>query len=160
MFTVNVFRKIRIFIEILSKKCFFFVMHWRLRQKQKTLWPTYISSLFEEAKFPRNKLVGVCTDRAPAMRGSRSGFVTQVKQSNPEVVETHCMIYREALASKTLPSRLRATLNNVIKVVNYAKGSALKTKLFRQLCTHYESIHHDLLFYTQVRWYSKGNMLD
>ena len=120
----------------------------------------YISSFFEEAKFPWNKLVGVCTDGAPAMLGSRSGFITQVKQRNPEVVGTHCMMHREALASKTLPAKLRATLTDVIKVVNYVKGTALNTRLFRQLCTHYDSTHHDLLFYTQVRWLSKGNMLD
>ena len=120
----------------------------------------YVSSFFEEAKFPWNKLVGVCTDGAPAMLGSRSGFIAQVKQRNPDVVGTHCMIHREALASKTLPAKLRATLTIVIKVVNFVKGSALNTRLFRQLCTHYDSIHHDLLFYTQVRWLSKGNMLD
>ena len=121
---------------------------------------SYVSSFFEEAKFPWNKLVGVCTDGAPAMLGSRSGFITQVKQKNLEVVGTHCMIHREALASKTLPARLRATLTEVIKVVNYVKGSALNTRLFRQLCSHFDSTHHDLLFYTQVRWLSKGNMLE
>ena len=61
---------------------------------------------------------------------------------------------------KFIIARLRATLTDVIKVVNYVKGSALNTRLFRQLCTHYDSTHHDLLFYTQVRWLSKGNMLD
>ena len=82
------------------------------------------------------------------MPGSRSGFITQVKQRNPKVVGTHCMIHREALASKALSARLRATLTDVIKVINYVKGSALNTRLFRQLCAHYDSIHHDLLFYT------------
>ena len=120
----------------------------------------YMSSFFEEAKFPWNKHVGVCTDGAPAMLGSRSGFITQVKQKNPEVVGTHCMIHREALASKTLPARLRATLTEVIKVVNYVKGSALNTRLFRQLCSHFDSTSYDLLLYTQVRWLSKGNMLE
>ena len=119
-----------------------------------------MSSFFEEARFPWDKLVGVCTDGAPAMLGSRSGFITQVKQRNPKVVGTHCMIHREALASKTLPARLRATLTEVIRVVNYVKGSGLNTRLFRQLCMHFYSTHHDLLFYTHVRWLSKGNMLD
>ena len=113
----------------------------------------YMSTLFEEAKFPWNKLIGVCTDGATAILCSRSGFITQVKQKNR-------MIHREALASKTLPARLRATLTEISKVVNYMKVSALNTRLFRQLCTHFDSTHHDILFYTQVRWLSKGNMLD
>ena len=69
----------------------------------------FISSFFEEAKFPRNKFVGVCNDGAPAMLGSRSGFITQVKQRNPEVIGTHCMIKLEPLVSKKKTARLRAT---------------------------------------------------
>lgn len=48
-------------------------------------------------------LVGVTTDGAPAMLGSRSGFQALVKQRAPLVTGVHCFIHREALASKTLP---------------------------------------------------------
>ena len=37
------------------------------------------------------------------MMGSRLGFVTLVKQKNPAISGTHCMIHRQALAAKTLP---------------------------------------------------------
>ena len=145
------------FIAILSRKSFCRALEATTKADDVM---AYISSFFEEANIPWDKLVGVCTDGAPAMLGTRSGSITQVKQINLDVVGTHCMIHREALASKTLPARLRATLTEVIKVVNYVKSSALNTRLFRQLCTHFDSTHHDLLFYTQVRWLSKSNMLD
>ena len=39
----------------------------------------FILSFFEEAKFPRNKPVGVYNDGAPYKLSSRSGFNAQVK---------------------------------------------------------------------------------
>ena len=37
-------------------------------------------------------VVGICTDGAPAMLGSRSGFLKLAKKHNPNIVGTHCMI--------------------------------------------------------------------
>ncbi|XP_045137215.1 general transcription factor II-I repeat domain-containing protein 2-like [Portunus trituberculatus] len=76
------------------------------------------------------------------------------KQKLPDLKGTHCLIHREALASKTVPKNLHDALTVIINIVNYVKGSALKTRLFRELCRDTA-----LLFHTQVRWLSKGNML-
>ena len=81
------------------------------------------------------------------------------QEKNPDVITTHCLIHREALASKTLPAALKVTLETVIRIVNHIKGGALNTRLFRQLCQEMDSTHQDLLFYTSVRWLSKGNVL-
>jgi len=89
-----------------------------------------VSNFFQEEKLSWAKLVGVCTDRAPSMLGSKSGFVTLVKKKNPDVITTHCLIHREALASKTLPAALKVTLKIVIRIVNHIKGGALNTRLF------------------------------
>ena len=105
------------------------------------------------------KLVGVCTDGAPATLGCRSGFITRVKQKNPDAVGTHCVIHREALASKTLPAAMKKKLAIIIRIVNFIKSSAVNSRLFSQLCKHVDSNHENLLFHTNVRWLSKGNML-
>ena len=47
----------------------------------------------------------------------------------------------------------------VIKVVNYVKSSALNTRLFNKLCKDMDADHTVLLYQTQVRRLSKGNML-
>ena len=47
----------------------------------------------------------------------------------------------------------------VIKVVNYVKSSALNTRLFSKLCKNMDADHTAILYHTQVRWLSKGNML-
>ena len=84
-----------------------------------------VSTFFEENNLSWDKLVGVCTDGAPAMLGSRSGFVTKIKQKSPSAVGTHCVIHREALAARTLPVELMNSLNSVIKIVNFIKVGPL-----------------------------------
>lgn len=118
-----------------------------------------VSDFFKKHELSWQKLIGVCTDGAPSMLGSRSGFVQLVKEKNADVVGIHCFIHRQALAAKTLPNELNAVLKLCIKVVNYVKNSALNTRLFKILCEDLGSDHKTLLFHTEVRWLSKGNML-
>ena len=47
----------------------------------------------------------------------------------------------------------------MMKVVNYVKSSALNTQLFSKLCKDMNANHTALLYYTQVHWLSKENML-
>ena len=61
----------------------------------------------------------VCTDGAPAMLGSRSGFAALVKAVAPHISTIHCMIHRQALAAKSLPPSLQAVLSTVVKAVNF-----------------------------------------
>ena len=72
---------------------------------------------------------------------------------------THCFIHQEALASKTLPDALKCVFDVVIKSVNYIKSSALNNRLFRKLCEDLNSEHKQLLYYTKVRWLSRGNLV-
>ena len=114
---------------------------------------------FDKTKLNWSKLVGVCTDGAPAMIGAQSGLISLVKQKNPAIQGTHCMIHKAALVSKTIPRRLHEHMSVVIKVVSYVKSSALNTRLFSKLCKDMDADHSALLYHTQVRWLSKGNML-
>lgn len=59
------------------------------------------------------------------------------------------MIHREALASKTIPKNLHENLVLTIKIVNYVKGSALNTRLFRELCKDMDAGHTALLLETR-----------
>ncbi|XP_003368146.1 zinc finger protein [Trichinella spiralis] len=118
-----------------------------------------VSKFFEVNGLMWEKLVGVCTDGAPAMLGSRSGFVKMVKSKNPSIFAMHCVIHRQALVAKTLPDDLREDLNFAVEIVNYVKSSALNTRLFAALCESLNADHMALLYHTEVRWLSKGNML-
>ena len=106
-----------------------------------------------------SKLVGVYTDGAPAIIGANFGLVSLIKQKNPAIQGTHCMIHKEALVFKTIPTRLHEHLSVVMKVVCYVKSSALNTQLFSKFCKNMDANHTALLYQTQVRWLSKMNML-
>ena len=93
------------------------------------------------------------------MFGANSGLISLVKQNNPAIQGTHCMIHKAALVSKTIPKRLHERMCVVIKVVNYVKSLAFNTRLFSKLCKDMDADHTALLYHTQVRWLSKGNML-
>ena len=82
---------------------------------------------FDKTDLSWSKLVGVCTDGAPGMIGANSGLISLVKQKNPAIQGTHCMIHKTALVSKTISKRLHERMSVVIKVVNYVKSSAFNT---------------------------------
>ncbi|XP_068243831.1 protein FAM200C-like [Palaemon carinicauda] len=63
-------------------------------------------------------------------------------------------------SSRTLPDEMRDVLNVAIKVVNFIKSGALNSRLFKLLCKDMDSEHEALLFHTNIRWLSKGNMLE
>jgi len=93
-----------------------------------------IDIFFEQNGLSWKNVVGVCTDIAPAMLRSRSGFAKIAKDKNSSIIGSHCVIYRQALAAKTLPSEIKNVLEICIKVVNIIKSSALNSSLFKVLC--------------------------
>ncbi|XP_072384445.1 protein FAM200C-like [Diabrotica undecimpunctata] len=101
-------------------------------------------------ELPWEKVIGICTDGAPAMTGCRSGFMELVKKKNPRIIGSHCIIHRQALVSQTLPERLNVTLNLAIKIVNHIKSSALNTRLFQALRQELNSDQETLLCHTEV----------
>ncbi|XP_068227883.1 protein FAM200C-like [Palaemon carinicauda] len=119
-----------------------------------------VSNFFQEEDFQRENVCRVCTDGALAMLGSKSGFQSRVKKLAPQAKGIHCMIHRYALASKTLPLSLQEVLESLIKIVNLIKTKALNTHLFKELCKYMNADHEVLLFYTAVRWLSKGNVIN
>lgn len=118
-----------------------------------------LQTFLEANDLPWERVIGICTDGAQAMTGCRSGFIELVKKKNPKIIGSHCIIHRQALACQTLPESLNIALNLAVKVVNHVKSSALNTRLFRVLCQELNSDQETLLFHTEVRWLSKGNML-
>ena len=116
-----------------------------------------VENFFKKHDLKWQNLCSVCTDGAPAMLGARSGFAKLIQDLNSEATSVHCMIHR---ASRTLPLDMLSTLNAAIKMVNYVKRSAPNTRLFSQFCCDMSADHTTLLYYTNVRWLSKGNVLD
>ena len=120
---------------------------------------TKIDAFYNKEGLDFNKLIGSTTDGAPAMLGKHSGFKAKLQQVAPHTFMIHCMIHREALAARTMPESLMDVFSQVIKIVNHIKSSALNTRLFKLFCNEMDADHMNLLFYTQVRWLSRGNVI-
>ena len=115
---------------------------------------------FEENNIPLKNIVACATDGAAAMIGRYRGFSAYLKKAVPNVVCVHCVVHRQHLVAKNLAGRLHEALGHVIKAVNLIKSSALKDRLFQQLCEKNNEEFEKLVLHTEVRWLSKGNCLN
>ena len=93
------------------------------------------------------------------MIGDKSGFKGLVTNVAPHVSFTHCLIHCFALAMKTLPSGLQEILH-IVKIVNHIFANATRSRLFAAFCEEVGSDHKVLLLHTEVRWLSRGKVLN
>jgi hypothetical protein len=103
--------------------------------------------------------VGIRTDGAAALTGHKKGFQAKVQQIGPHVNFIHCIIHREALASRDLKPKLHSALQEAVKVVNFVKARLLNSRLFAILCEEVQADHKPLLLHSEVRWLSRGKVL-
>ena len=129
------------------------------------------SNIFEEVRkaFDRfelkwEQLSGIFTDGAPAMTGRNSGLVARIRiellnrKLNPENISVlHCIIHQENLCVKVL--KFKHVMSTVVTCINFIKSRGLNYRQFRQFLDDIDTDHEDLLYYTEVRWLSRGKML-
>ena len=72
----------------------------------------------------------------------------------------HRIIHQAVLCAK-LSGDLKNTMDTVLNVVNFIRStSSLQHHLFRMLLADASTEHTDLLVHNDVRWLSKGTVLD
>lgn len=116
-----------------------------------------MDSYLSSNNLPYENIVACCTDGAAALMGKNKGFNSRLKEKAPGCAIFHCMLHRQALASKKLSEDLSNTLATVVKVVNFIKARPTNKRLFAQLCE--DEAHQTLLLHTEVRWLSRGQVL-
>lgn len=118
-----------------------------------------VNDFLTENEIKWSKCVGLTTDGARAMSGAYTGLIGRVKEVAPSVKWTHCSIHREALAAKGLDERLKGTLDDAVKIVNFIRSKPKQSRLFAILCDEMGSQHKALLLHCEVRWLSRGKVL-
>jgi hypothetical protein len=56
------------------------------------------------------------------MKGRLSGLVSRAKNVNPSVERNHCIIHRQAFASKRMNPVFHKTMDDAVKVINFIKS--------------------------------------
>ena len=118
-----------------------------------------IDSFFKEHDLQWKTCSHICTDGAAAMTGNVKGLFGHVKKVNPDIKWMHCIIHREALASKKMSPELSAVMDDAVKIINFIQSRPLNHRLFETLCHESGTQHEQLLLHTNVRWLSRGKTL-
>ena len=111
---------------------------------------------------PSRKIYSVATDGARSMTGSRIGFTTLLKndeRTRNDLLAYHCIIHQENPAALHSAS-LMDVMNDVITIVNYIKSHALNHRQFKAILKEYDTNYGELVYHSEVRWLSKGAVLD
>lgn len=120
-----------------------------------------ISTVFEKNKIVWQKLISICTDGCPSMVGINSGLVTVIKNTieKRKLINFHCIIHQENLSFK-FPNDFSVVMNKTIKIVNFIRARDLNHRKFKEFLSELNFQYSDIMFHTEVRWLSKGKVLE
>ena len=128
----------------------------------KDLYSSVINSLIRSG-LSLDKLVSITTDGAPSLTGKHSGLVKlmndKIKEDFPlhNVLSCHCIIHQESLCKSSL--KLKHVMDPVMRAVNAIRARGLKHRQFRSFLEDIEAEFTDVLYHTNVRRLSMGEVL-
>lgn len=129
--------------------------------KGQTTGSELLSSLMhlcDAASLNMKNCVSITTDGAKSMTGSKIGMITllkeQLAQCGAELLQFHCIIHQENLCGKELG--FASLMQCVSETINFIRSSALKHREFKEFLKEFDDLPSDVLYYTEVRWLSRG----
>ena len=106
------------------------------------------------------QVVSITTDGAPAMIGREKGAVARLKEDNPELIAYHCIIHQSVLCA-SLSDEHAEVMNTMMKMINFLRASSsYQHRMLREFLREVDADADDLLLHNNVRWLSKGRVLE
>lgn len=107
-------------------------------------------------------LKGITTDGAPSMIGKVNGLTARLEKyvvdnEGGSLLKLHCIIHQLNLCTRSV--KFRDVMDFVIKSINFIRSRALNHRQFQALLSELNDEHDDVVYYTEVRWTSRGLML-
>lgn len=123
---------------------------------------SHLEQALVSMQLPWAKLVSVTTDGGRNMSGQNKGLVGRIKTKLAEIgcdnpLFFHCIVHQEALCCKVI--EWKEVMDIVISTVNYIRKNGLTHRQFQQFLKDMEADHRDVLYYSAVRWLSRGAVL-
>ncbi|KAL2096421.1 hypothetical protein ACEWY4_008569 [Coilia grayii] len=115
---------------------------------------------FTENGLDWQNCVGVCSDGAASMTGRHHSVIRQILERAPEAKWIHCFLHRENLAAKKMSPEFHEVMTVSVKAINFIKNNAVNSRCFAKLCEDIEADHVQLLYHSEVRWLSRGLVLN
>lgn len=111
---------------------------------ENATWASYqISSIIVRSGRPFHCLTALVSDKVRKFGGS--------------VLKYHCILHQEQLCAKSIG--LKNVMQDVIAIVNNIRSKALSHRQFQALLDEMEAQYGDLLYHQEVRWLSRGKVL-
>ncbi|GFU67949.1 SCAN domain-containing protein 3 [Trichonephila clavipes] len=119
---------------------------------------TAVRNSLAEKEIDLKRIVSVTTDGAPNMVGKKwfHFFILNIGHS---ILECHCIIHQQALCAKSGLTSLDNVITLVTKIVNLISSQSLNKRKFDALLDEVNSVYNGLIMYNNVRWLSRGNVL-
>lgn len=119
-----------------------------------------IDEFITKSNISYDKMVSLSTDGAPAMIGKEKGVVKRIRDNTSGLISYQCIIHQTALCGK-LSATLKEVMDNLVKLINFIRShSALQHRQFKEFLSECESAYSDLLQHNNVRWLSKGQVIE
>ena len=104
-------------------------------------------------------IISVTTDGAPSMIGRGRGLTARLKEDNPDMINYHCIIHQSVLCA-SMGDEFYEVMETIMKLINFLRSkSALQHRLLRSFLAEVDANFDDLLLHNNVRWLSKGRVL-
>ncbi|XP_055148760.1 general transcription factor II-I repeat domain-containing protein 2B isoform X2 [Symphalangus syndactylus] len=110
-----------------------------------------------------SKLISVASTGTPAMVDANNGLVTKLKSrvatfcKGAELKSICCIIHPESLCAQKL--KMDHVMDVVVKSVNWICSRGLNHSEFTTLLYELDSQYGSLLYYTEIKWLSRGLVL-
>ncbi|XDV14469.1 hypothetical protein PO909_014711, partial [Leuciscus waleckii] len=120
-----------------------------------------VVAFFSEHKLDLQKVCLLVTDGAPAMLGRVQGLAVRLSAVAPQMQFLHFIIHDIGLRKPISVDLYSRVCSRVTSIVNFIRStSSLQHRLFLLLLDETSAEHADLLAHCDVRWLSKGKVLD
>ena len=113
-----------------------------------------------ETNLDLSKLIGVTTDGAPAMTEEKNGFVALLQKyhgNEQQLYRIQCIIHQDQLCAKSI--KFKDIMAVVIETVNFIILRGVYDGQFQEFFRETEAEFGDLMYFSNVRWLSRGKIL-